>query len=357
MAQENKTEKATPKRRREQRKEGRVAQSKDVVMVGSLFVVFWGLKIWVPYCFAMVKNYYVLCMEGLTEVGESGQLLSIKLVVAAVSIFFVVALPILILSVVCAILFTGAQTKFLFSKKALAFKLSNLNIISGLKNMFSIKSLAKLAAALIKIVIVTTLLYKNYLKSAEHFAKLMGTDIATSLLFISKEIVRVVLNLSLALIGIAAVDYFYNWWTYEKSIKMTKQEVKDEHKQLEGDPQIKGQIRRRQRQMAQSRMMQMVPKADVVIRNPTHFAVALKYNSGKDFAPKVVAKGVDSLALSIVSVAQENKVPIIENRILARELYAKVKLGKAIPASAFKAVAEILVWVYRMKKDKKEQSK
>jgi flagellar biosynthetic protein FlhB len=169
-------------------------------------------------------------------------------------------------------------------------------------------------------------------------------------LFIAKELGRIVFNLFLVLLGIAAFDYLYNWWSFEKSIKMTKQEVKEEYKYLEGDPQIKGFIRRRQRQLARSRMMQMVPKADVVIRNPTHFAVALKYEQEKDFAPKVIAKGVDSVALRIVEIAEESDVPVIEDKLLARTLYKTVKLGKMIPSETFKAVAEVLVWVYRMKK-------
>ncbi|MBQ3876452.1 MAG: flagellar biosynthesis protein FlhB [Oscillospiraceae bacterium] len=356
MAEENKTEKATPKRRREQRKEGRVAQSTDVVMVGSLFIVFWGLKILGPYGFNILKRYYIKIMEALNSLSRTGIANKSELAVDALSVFAIVVLPISLLAAASAVILTGVQTKFLFSKKAFAFKLSNINILNGIKNLFSLKSIVKLLVTILKLLIVGTLLYKNYINTAENFAKLMHTELYKSVVFLVKELIRVAFNLCLALVGMAAVDYFYNWWSFEKSIKMTKQEVKDEYKQLEGDPQIRSQIRRKQRQVAQSRMMQMVPKADVVIRNPTHVAVALKYTAGKDTAPKVIAKGLDNIALKIVKIAEQNNVPVLEDRALARELYSKVKLGRMIPASTFRAVAEVLVWVYKLQKDKKERN-
>ncbi|GHV30575.1 flagellar biosynthetic protein FlhB [Clostridia bacterium] len=350
MPQENKTEKATPRRRQEQRKEGRTAQSQDLTLVLSLFGVFFSIKLFMPYVTVFIKDYYVYVMENVSSLAEAGLAGQRTLLTKTLFCFFMSAFPIVLIAGLCGVIFTGIQTKFLISQKALAFKFSHLNPINGFKNMFSGKGFMKLASVSTKTAIVGWLLYKDYRKSAESFALLIDVDLATGALFVGKEIVRIVFNLSLALVGIAALDYLYNWWTFEKSIKMTKQEVKEEYKQLEGDPQIKGYIKRRQRQLAQNRMMQMVPKADVVIRNPTHFAVALKYEQEKDFAPKVVAKGMDDIALKIIEIAEESEVPIIEDKPLARALYKRVKLGKTIPSETFKAVAEVLVWVYRMRK-------
>ena len=152
----------------------------------------------------------------------------------------------------------------------------------------------------------------------------------------------------LAFLIIAAADYLYQWWDFERQMKMTKQEVKEEYKQTEGDPQVKGRIKQLQRQMAQSRMMQQVPGADVVVRNPTHVAVALRYHPGEDAAPIVLAKGLDYLALKIVEVAEENDVVTIENRPLARQLYADAELNRTIPPDLFEAVADVMVYLYKM---------
>ncbi|GHU84994.1 flagellar biosynthesis protein FlhB [Clostridia bacterium] len=350
MPQENKTEKATPRRRQEQRKEGRTAQSQDLVLVLSLCTVFFTIKLFMPYATVFIKDYYVYIMENLSSLAEDGLAGQRPLLIRTLLCFFMSAFPIILVAGLCGVLFTGMQTKFLISKKAVAFKFSHLNPINGLKNMFSGKGFMKLASVSLKTAVVGWMLYKDYCKSAESFARLIDVDLASGVLFIASEIGRIVINLCFVLVGIAAFDYLYNWWIFEKSIRMTKQEVKEEYKQLEGDPRIKGYIRRRQRQLAQNRMMQMVPKADVVIRNPTHFAVALKYEQERDFAPKVIAKGMDDIALKIIEIAEESEIPIIEDKPLARTLYKRVKLGKMIPSETFKAVAEVLVWVYRMRK-------
>jgi flagellar biosynthetic protein FlhB len=156
------------------------------------------------------------------------------------------------------------------------------------------------------------------------------------------------LKVILAFIVLAAADFLYQWWDFERQMKMTKQEVKEEYKQTEGDPQIKGRIKQLQRQMAQSRMMQQVPGADVVVRNPTHVAVALRYHPGEDAAPIVLAKGLDYLALKIVEVAEQNDIVTIENRPLARTLYAETEVNRMIPPDLYEAVADVMVYLYKM---------
>ena len=171
-----------------------------------------------------------------------------------------------------------------------------------------------------------------------------------------EDIFTLTLRVVIAFAALAAADYFYQWWDYERQLKMSKQEVKEEYKQTEGDPQVKGKIKQIQRQRAQQRMMQQVPKADVVIRNPTHVAVALRYKPDKDDAPVVVAKGLDELALRIVSVAEENGVAIVENVPLARSLYADAELDRMIPMEFYGPVAEVLVYVLKLDRDEEPKA-
>lgn len=177
-------------------------------------------------------------------------------------------------------------------------------------------------------------------------------DLVPATVFILNDCMKLVLRIGIAFIAISVLDYFYQWWEYERQLKMSKQEVKEEYKQMEGDPQIKGKIKENQRRMAMSRMMQAVPSADVIIKNPTHFAVALRYDTEKDAAPVVVAKGQDELALRIIKTAEDNHVHVIENKPLARALYATTELNREIPAEFYGTIAEILVYVYKLNNKK-----
>jgi flagellar biosynthetic protein FlhB len=192
--------------------------------------------------------------------------------------------------------------------------------------------------------------YSEFQKIVVYFTQLMYEDVMQATSFILNSIMDIVIQISLAFAVIAAFDYLYQWWEYERNIKMTKQEIKDEYKQIEGDPMIKGQIKDRQRRMAQQRMMQKVPTADVIIRNPTHFAVALKYDAEKNGAPVVVAKGQDYVALKIIEIAEQYHIPMTENKPLARALYSSVKVGREIPPEFYVVLAEIMAWVYSLKK-------
>jgi flagellar biosynthetic protein FlhB len=179
-------------------------------------------------------------------------------------------------------------------------------------------------------------------------ARYLYTDLAASCGHMFDAAISMIERVIVAFVALAALDFFYQWWEYERQMKMSKQEVKEEYKQTEGDPQVKGKIRDLQRQRARNRMMQQVPQADVVIRNPTHFAVALRYKPEKDNAPVVLAKGQDELALRIVKVAEEHGVTVIENVPLARALYAQAELDREIPPALYGAVAEVLVYIFRL---------
>ena len=255
----------------------------------------------------------------------------------------------MLISVGLSIIATGAQTRFLFTSKKFAPKLRNISPLNGIRRMFSLKNVVELLKNLIKVAVLAVILYVVLRDDFVAVVRTMDMDLTVSTAFMLSMALDMVLKVVLVFVVIAAFDYLYQWWEYERQIKMSKQEVKEELKQTEGNPEIKGRIRNLQRQRARSRMMQAVPGADVIIRNPTHFAVALKYDIYRDAAPIVIARGQDSLALRIVRVGEENDVAVIENRELARGIYAETEIGQEIPREYYGAVAEILVYVYRLK--------
>ena len=285
MAGEEKTEKATPKKRKDTRKKGEVLQSKEVAVAVFVVGIFAFLAIFGNYMFQMLLNFMEQSMSSIDKTGNTVE--------------------------------------------------------------FAMQALVGLVKGLIEIIVVVAILYFQVMDRINEFKKLIDTDVIKIVAYISETAMSLIVTIFVMLVFVAAADYVFQWWSFEKKLKMSKQEVKDEYKQLEGDPQIKGKIKRKQQEMAQQRMMQEVPSADVVVRNPTHYAVALKYDRKTAYrAPVVVAKGTDSLALRIVAVAQEHNVYITENRPLARGLYEAVDIGQEIPREFYTAVAEVLAMVY-----------
>ena len=350
MASEEKTEKATPKKRRDQRKEGNVASSKDVIAVASLIGCFYCLQMLFPMIYESLRDtmiFQISAVESIEELSLGNlQMLGMK----AVTVLSKCIFPLGVISLAIGVVATGIQTRFNVTTKPLKFKLSKLNPLKGLKNMFSLKQVIELLKAVIKIIILGVILYGILKDEIVVIAQMMDIDPLSSSAYILKEIMSMVLKISMVFAAIAGFDYFYQRWSYEKNLKMTKEEVKEEYKQTEGDPKIKGKIRSLQQSMARSRMMQAVPDADVIIRNPTHYAVALRYDIDKDNAPVVIAKGQDLIALKIVEIGEAHKVTVIENKPLARGIYASTPLGGQIPAEYYGVVAEILVEVFRMNK-------
>ena len=348
MASEEKTEKATPKKRRDQRKEGNVASSKDVIAVASLIGCFYCLQLLFPAIYETLRDTMIFQITAVAEIDELSlgnlQMLGMKTVKDLAKCIF----PLGVISLTIGVVATGIQTRFNVTTKPLKFKLSKLNPLKGIKNMFSAKQVVELLKAVIKIIILGVILYGILKDEIVVIAQMMDIDPLSSSAYVLKEIVSMVLKVGMVFAAIAGFDYFYQRWSYEKNLKMTKEEVKEEFKQSEGDPKIKGKIRSLQQSMARSRMMQAVPDADVIIRNPTHYAVALRYDIDKDNAPVVIAKGQDLIALKIVEIGEAHKV--IENKPLARGIYASTPLGGQIPAEYYGMVAEILVEVFRMNK-------
>ena len=215
--------------------------------------------------------------------------------------------------------------------------------------MISLRSFIEILKNIIKITVIGVVVYNIIIKNLASIPRLMQFDILNAIKFVFDVIMSTVNSVIIYFAAIAVIDYIYQWWEYEKNIKMTKQEIKDEYKNVEGNPEIKGKIKERQRKMSTMRMMQRVPEADVIIRNPTHFAIAIKYDENSNRAPVVIAKGQDNIALKIIQKAVDYKIHIIENKPLARALYSKVELNHEIPFEYYEPIAEILAWVYKLK--------
>ncbi|MDR1769984.1 MAG: flagellar biosynthesis protein FlhB [Hungatella sp.] len=347
MQDPSKTEKASAKKRRDERKKGHVPLSKDVVMIASLLGTFVLLKMLFPFMYRTMRDYmikYLSLAPGVENLSD----FSAGIFGDTAWVILKAALPILLAGIVLAVLGTGVQTRFLFTKSNLAPKFSRLNPIQGIKNLFSLKSLIELLKNLLKIIILGIILFQIIKGDLRPIARTIDMDLKESAAYVLNAIMDMVFRVSLIFLAVAGFDFFYQRWDYERQIKMSKQELKEEFKQTEGNPEIKGRIRNIQRERARSRMMQSVPEADVIIRNPTHYAVALRYDIEKDNAPVLVAKGQDELALRIVAIGEEHGVYVLENKPLARGIFAATQVGAEIPSEYYGMVAEILVYVYRM---------
>jgi len=345
----DKTEKASPKKRRDERKKGNVFKSQDIITVVSLLGSFCSLRFLFPVIYGSTASYAKRCIVGVGELKDFQVLGGGYYLRDLLLQFIKISLPLLLVAVFMAAIGVGSQTKFLFTMKNAAPKFSRLNPIGGIRKIISLKSVVELSKSLIKIIVLLSVLYQ-FLKSCLLFVtaslNISSLGAASYLLqYIYSMILKVVMWFGV----IAAFDFLYQWWDYERQLMMSKQEVKEEYKQQEGDPQIKGRIRNLQRMRAKQRMMQAVPTADVVIRNPTHVAVALKYDISSDRAPILVAKGVDHTALKIVEVAMDSHVEVIENVSVARAVYSSTELNQEIPPELYGIVADLMIYIYQLK--------
>lgn len=344
------TEKATPKRRQDERKKGNIFQSKEVSLIFSLILMFYLIKTLSPFIYKTLSK----SIEDFISLSASMDILTVadtrKLFIDGLIVFTLTVMPLLAAGALFAIVFAGVQTRFNFSAQAMQFKMSRLNPISGLKKMVSMRSLMELLKALIKISVLGYIIYNSFLKTLPLMPGLMDMSVMQALIFLGDTVMSIVTTIASIFIFVAALDYFFQWWEHEKNLRMSKQEIKEEYKQMEGDPQQKGKIREKQRQRAMSRMMQSVPSADVIVRNPTHYAVALKYDPEKNKAPILVAKGADLVAKRIIELAEKNDIVITENKPLARGLYESVDIDREIPEQFYQAVAEVLAFVFSIKR-------
>lgn len=347
---EEKTEKATPKRKQDERKKGNVFQSREVAIVFSLLASFYGIKLLGPLILSTLEK----CLADFFGLAASMEQITIAdaraLFLDGCVVFLITSMPLLLICGGVTVLCTVAQTRGLFTMKSAAPKFNRLNPLEGIKKMFSLRGIVELLKSLAKIIVLGYIIWIQFRDQFFTFPRLMDMTPIQGMVFTGNMILSIAQTAAIIMVFVAAADYLYQWWDYEKNLRMSKQELKEEYKQTEGDPQVKGKIRERQQAQARQRMMQQVPSADVVIRNPTHYAVAIRYDPEKNNAPVVVAKGADSLALRIVAVAQESGVFTIENKPLARGLYEAVDLDREIPDRFYQPVAEVLAFVYSLKK-------
>jgi flagellar biosynthetic protein FlhB len=349
LPEQEKTEQATPKKRQDERKKGNIFMSKDIITIVSLIVGFYAVSMFIGGFITGIQDFYAVNMERIatmkTLTSEGVMEISIEFLI----LFIRTALPPMLIEAFASVVAVLAQTRLLVSYESMKFKMERLSFLKGIKKLFSIRSLVELLKSLIKITIMIYLLYVNIRRIMGIVPRSLDWTIEQSLAFTGGEILGLVRVVGIAFAAVAAVDYLYQRWEYEKNIRMTKQEIKDEYKQTEGNPEIKGKRREKQREYAMQRMMAAVKEADVVVRNPTHYAVALKYKLDVDMAPTVLAKGVDHVALRIVAEAEKYGVTTVENRPLAMGLYELAEIDEFIPGELYQPVAELLAWLYSNK--------
>lgn len=345
-----KTEPATAKKLSDARSEGQVCKSRELDQAATLVVLFLMLKIMVSF---MGSNFLQIFRDIYNKIPQTVSEREFTSVVVmsylqhAVIASIKLAGPFFAAGFVVAFLVNLVQVKWKVSTKPLKPKPDKFNPINGFKRMFSKDSLFELVKSVAKIALISIIAYTTLRSRVEEIFLLYNITLKQAIAEIGTLVIDVGFRISLIYCIIGAVDYLYQRHKFNEDMKMTKQEVRDEMKNTEGDPQIKGKQRQRMQEASRRRMMQDVPKADVVITNPTHYAVALKYDAGTGTAPVLLAKGADLVAQRIKEIAKENHVEIVENKPLARMIYANVEIGREIPPELYQAVAEILAAVYR----------
>ncbi|MBU0579851.1 MAG: flagellar biosynthesis protein FlhB [Candidatus Margulisbacteria bacterium] len=349
----DKTEEPTPHKLREARKKGQVAKSKEIttaVVVLVSYVVFRNTAemIWQrivgfgAFIFSLVET-----SQSVNDISFVVSLIHMGIITLMLSVG-----PIFIATFVAAVLVEAIQTQFVFAVEALTPKLEKLNPIEGFKRMFSLKGVVQMILSLFKIIIIFWITWSVIRGEFPSIITSLSLPLWGVMSMTAGIVFKIAMRVALFYIIIAILDYLYQKHEFHKSMMMTKQEVKEEYKRLEGDPLIKQRQRQAQREMAQKRMMGSVPKADVVVTNPVHIAVALQYDASKMTAPILLAKGKRLIAQEIKKIAEENNIAVVENEKLAQDLFKTTEVGKKIPADLYRAVAEILAFVYKLGRNK-----
>ncbi len=351
-----KTEEATSRRRTKERERGNVAKSRDM---DSALVMVAGIALLAIFASGMMENIQNMLRDTFSHLNVSE--VDVNNILGLMSPYLIylakILLPFLVLLLIASIFIIRFDVGHVFALQRAKIDLNNLSprrMLQNAKRMFNPfepRSMVEFAKSILKIVVVGACGYSAINSRKGDLLGLIGLEIPVALNIIVSIIINMIINMCLAMLVLGYLDKKYQNYEYEKSIKMTKQEIKDEHKDTEGDPKIKAKIKSIQMQMARQRMMSAVPEADVVVTNPTHYAVAIKYDKTKAPAPMVTAKGVDYLAFQIREIAKENNVPIVENRPVARTLYNSVPINGIIPSDMYVAVAEILAYVFRQKNE------
>lgn len=345
---QDKTERASSRRREKARDEGQVAKSMDLNAAAILCLGFLSIYMMGPYMADSIMELMRYTMAHAPEMALSDPTF-LKVVGDSMLKFFLLLSPLFALLLVVAFAVNVAQVGFKITPKALEPKFEKLDIIKGSKKLVSMKSLVQLIKDTIKLTVIGIVAYKTIEGEFDSFFLLPDMSVFQFASIMGKQTLALALKMGGVIFVIAVLDFAYQKYEFEKSIRMSKQDLKDEYKDTEGSPQLKARVRQVQRDMARSRMMDAVPLADVVVANPTHIAVALKYDADKGDAPFVLAKGERKIAQKIKQIAKDNGVPVIEDKPLARALFKICDIGDMVPANLFKAVAEILAHVYKLK--------
>ncbi|MDZ4724411.1 MAG: flagellar biosynthesis protein FlhB [candidate division Zixibacteria bacterium] len=351
MAEENfqeRTESASPRRRDKAREEGQVTKSAELNSAFIIALGFTALFLLGPFMAGQLADVMRHILGNATSFDVSASGVS-EMFRENIFMYLLVLGPIFAALLIIGVGSNVAQVGFHISPKALQPKLEKLNIIAGCKRLFSTKSFVHILRDTIKLIIIGFVGYKVISGEFESFFLLPDMSVSQLAVTMGKLTLLISVKIGVAIFILAVLDYMYQKYEFEKSIRMSKQEVKEEYKETEGSPQMKSRIRQIQREMSRKRMMQDVVKADVVITNPTHFAVAIKYDSDRMNAPFVLAKGERLIALRIKQIALENDIPIIEDKQLARALYKLCEIGQMVPQTLYRAVAEVLAYVYKLK--------
>ena len=343
-----KTEEPSAKRRADFRKKGQVAQSKEVqtALLFTITLIFW--IFYMPDFWSNLSELVSSIWANLDNFdGSPAKVSSLTVFITKEMAFLLI--PLFLLVMVVGFFSSVFQIGWLFTSQPLTPDFTKIDPINGFGRMFSMRAVVDLSKSIGKVVLIGWVAYATVIDNFEEALILVDTNAGASLFFMGRVAILILAKVCGLLILIAAIDFMYSKHEMEEKMKMTKQEVKEEFKEMEGDPYVKSQIRRIQQEMAQKRMMADVPDADVVVTNPTHISVAIKYDTKSMDAPVILAKGADHIAMRIKEIARENDIPIMENPPVARLLH-KIDLGAAIPEEMFKAVAEILAHVYSLKK-------
>ncbi len=349
---EEKTEDPTEHRIQEFRKRGEVASSKDLTSVILLAACVMTLSLSTIFIFETIKEYiewlYALDLQAAFT-DKAGKTILTKTAMTAL----ICVGPVFIVSACIGVAASIMQVGFLFAPEVLQLKFDRIDPIQGFQRLFSFRSIVEALKGIFKFIIIISIVYFYIKDDILTYSGFLHMDFFSGFLQAKAMIVKVVMAMIAGLVVIAAGDFAYQKYSYLQKLKMTKQQTKEEHKQQEGNPEVRAKIKAIQREMSQRRMMAAIPTADAIVTNPTHYAVAIKYDPETMISPEVVAKGADHLAMRIREIAQANNVPLVENVQLARNLYNTVKVGQGVPRTLYKAVAEVLAFVYRLKRKQK----
>jgi flagellar biosynthetic protein FlhB len=346
---DNRTEKPTPKRREDARKKGQVARRPELAAIASFLAALLMLKISGGDLLSRSAQMFRETSTLVTSANQFNIPTVHMMMVNASTTLALLSLPIVAAALAAGVASNFAQGGLTFSPEVFKPKAERFNPVANVKRVFGSNGPIELLKGFLKLAGLVLATYGVLGSAINEAPTLIGTPSAKAFASLGSLIYGIGLRAGGVLFLVAMLDYGYGWYKHEKSLKMTKQEIKDEYKKQEGDPLVKSLRRRAARQLSQKRVASEIPKADVIVTNPTHFAVALRYDRDKDAAPRVLAKGVDLMAKRIRELAKSHNVPIVENKPLARALYKNVEMGHLIPADMFRAVAELLAFVYRQK--------